>query len=816
MHERSRRHTRPWRREPRARAQRGARLRLSAASATAGLVAVLAVLTVFSVTAAVTNARATAQARESAAVSEWSKVAERSLLHQEALVDQLATERDAGQWAAFEAAGADTRTAIREMGAVAGTGHGELIDEWLRLHARYEYAVGQLLVATRDNPGIAEPYEEVYVDPHLEALETLIQEEAAEHWDEANASLESMEDVQRVLLVATPVLFGVGLGLVAWFTLVLTRSRRETVAQAERNRQLALHDALTGLPNRTLLRQRVDGALAGCHPGAVGLVLIDLDRFKEINDTLGHAYGDVVLQAVADRLRATVRGGDTVARLGGDEFAVLLSRIDDEESARQLAGRALVAMEAPIEVDGVSLDVDASIGIALSGAHGDDVESLLQNADIAMYSAKERGLGVCVYDASLNEHSPERLGLLGQLRRAIDNRELVLHFQPKVALPGAHVSGVEALVRWEHPQRGLIAPGDFIPLAERTPIIRPLTRYVLDAALEQCARWRDAGRVMAVAVNVSVRNLLDEHFVDEVCELLAHWRVPASCLELEVTESAITADPDRARRILTRLAACGVTLSIDDFGAGYTSLAQLKDLPVHQLKIDRSFVASMAADRSNALIVRSVVELGHNLGLTTVAEGVEDEATCNSLAAMGCDVAQGYHLCPPMTAEQLEAWFDATVAVRASGQEVGCAPAVGDVSSCDDESCEESPRDELSDDSDDSVGSLSVVGSTSEVRVGVADPVSSLSEDSSSSDVDSSSEPVVGALVSVAGAVLVGEDGDDGSWSCCSEDDDAFVIAPIVVDREVSVPLTSADTGFCPMSSMPVTMPMAMTKTAAA
>jgi diguanylate cyclase (GGDEF)-like protein len=534
----------------------------------------------------------------------------------------------------------------------------------LQLHARYETAVDQLLDATARNPAIAEQFEEMYLDPPFDRLEDQIRAAAEQHWEDAGESMAFMGTVQQVLLVATPVLFGVGLALVAWFTLVLTRSRRETVAQAERNRQQALHDALTGLPNRTLLRQRADAALAGPGAGAVGLMLIDLDRFKEINDTLGHAYGDVVLQAVADRLQATVRGSDTVARLGGDEFAILLSGVEDEESARQLAGRALIAMEAPIEVEGVSLDVDASIGIALSGAHGNDVESLLQNADIAMYSAKDRGLGVCVYDVSLNDHSPERLGLLGQLRRAIDNGELVLHFQPKVALPGADVCGVEALVRWQHPQRGLIPPGDFIPLAEHTPLIRPLTRFVVNAALEQCARWRDAGRMLTVAVNISARNLLDEHFVEEVQELLAHWQVPASCLELEVTESAIMADPDRARRILTRLAGCGVTLSIDDFGAGYTSLAQLKDLPVHQLKIDRSFVAPMAADPSNALIVRSVVELGHNLGLTTVAEGVEDAATCDSLGAMGCDVAQGYYVCRPMAADQLEAWFDATVAVR--------------------------------------------------------------------------------------------------------------------------------------------------------
>ena len=640
-------------------------MRLSTHAATAGLVAVLLVLTVFSVTAAVTNARAAAAAQQSAAVSTWAEEAKRSLLLQESLVDQLTGDPDAGTRGELDAAGAATRAAIEEMGRVAGTGHADRVDEWLRLHARYEFAVELLLVSAAQSPRTAERFEEVYVDPHFEALQTLIQDEATKHWEEADEALAFVGEVQQVLLVATPVVFGAGLGLVGWFTAVLSRSRRETVAQAERNRQQALHDALTGLPNRTLLRQRAEDALVGADAGTVGLVLIDLDRFKEINDTLGHAYGDVVLQAVADRLRAAVRSSDTVARLGGDEFAILLPHVGDEESARLLAVRALAAMEAPIEVDDVSLDVDASIGIALSGTHGDDVELLLQNADIAMYSAKDRGLGVCVYDASLNDHSPERLGLLGQLRRAIDNRELVLHFQPKVALPGARVCGVEALVRWEHPQRGLIPPGDFIPLAERTPLIGPLTRYVVDAALQQCARWRDDGRVLAVAVNVSARNLLDEHFVDEVQELLARWQVPASCLELEVTESAIMADPDRARRILTRLAECGVTLSIDDFGAGYTSLAQLKDLPVHQLKIDRSFIASMAVDPSNALIVRSVVELGHNLGLVTVAEGVEDEVTCDSLGAMGCDVAQGYYVCRPMAAEQLEDWFDATVAVHA-------------------------------------------------------------------------------------------------------------------------------------------------------
>ncbi|MBM7807849.1 diguanylate cyclase (GGDEF)-like protein [Geodermatophilus bullaregiensis] len=647
----------PW---SETRDERRRALRLPTHTAAVGLVAVLLTLTAFSVAATVTNAHVAAQSQESARVSEASMAAERSLVLQEELFEQMETEPDPDPElrAAYDAAGAATRVAIEELAGVDGAGHDAEVDEWLRLHESYRSAVDELLVVAAEDPEHAEEFEEAHVDPSFEALESLLRQEAEEHFEEARASLASLGDVQDLMIVATPAGFGVGLVLVAWFTAVLTHSRREVAAQAERNRQQALHDALTGLPNRTLLRQRVTEALAGADGAA--LMLIDLDRFKDINDTLGHAYGDVVLQVVSTRLQKAVRATDTVARLGGDEFAILLPSTADPDDARELATRALAAMEAPIEVDGVSLDVDASIGIALSGVHGDDVESLLRGADIAMYTAKDRGLGVCVFDADLDDHSVERLGLLGQLRRAIDNRELVLHFQPKVALPGGRLCGVEALVRWQHPERGLLPPGEFIPLAERTPLIRPLTRYVIDAALEQGARWRDAGLSLGVAVNVSVPNLVDERFVDEVRELLDRWRLPASALELEVTESAIMADPDRARRVLGRLAECDVTLSIDDFGAGFTSLAHLKDLPVHQLKIDRSFVARMAVDPRSALIVRSVVELGHNLGLTTVAEGVEDQRTWDRLEELGCDVAQGWLVCRALPADGLEAWLDAS------------------------------------------------------------------------------------------------------------------------------------------------------------
>ncbi|NEK59218.1 EAL domain-containing protein [Geodermatophilus sabuli] len=643
-------------RAPLRRVRRSARRRLSTHAATAGLVAVLLVLTVFSVFAAILNARATTEAQLSASVTEASEEAERLLLVMEDLGDELAVEPDAELRAEYDEASAATRDALLELGAIPGTGHDALVAGWLGLHEDYGQAVEALIAAASIDPAGAQAFEEAYVDPHFDPLEAVVEDEAREHVNDAQQALAAMSRSQLLLLWATLAVFGVGLGLVGWFTAVLTRSRRETVAQAEANRQQALHDALTGLPNRTLLRQRGEAALDADGPSA--LMLIDLDRFKEINDTLGHAHGDLVLQVVSARLRETVRAADTVARLGGDEFAILLPAVGDAATALELAARALAAMEAPIEADGVFLDVDASIGIALSGEHGTDVETLLQNADIAMYSAKDRGLGVCVYDADLNEHSPERLGLLGELKRAIDTGELVLHYQPKVGLPGEDVRGVEALVRWEHPQRGTVPPAVFIPLAERTPLIRPLTRYVIDAALQQCAQWLAEGRSLHVAVNISARNLLDERFVDDVLEALARSQVPAHFLELEVTESAIMADPTRARAILGRLADLGITLSIDDFGAGYTSLAHLKDLPVHRLKIDRSFVSSMATDPSNALIVRSIVELGHNLGLSTVAEGVEDQDTWELLGRLGCDVAQGYHLCRPQPADVLAAWFD--------------------------------------------------------------------------------------------------------------------------------------------------------------
>jgi len=423
----------------------------------------------------------------------------------------------------------------------------------------------------------------------------------------------------------------------------------------------AFTDQLTGLPNRALLHDRTQQAirLAGRQGLTAALLLLDLDRFKEVNDTLGHHHGDLLLQQVAERLRDTLRDSDTVARLGGDEFAVLLPQIASVKEATAVADKLSAAIEAPFTLDGLTLDVDASIGVAAYPDHATDVNELLQRADVAMYAAKAAHDGYTVYDPSLDQHNPRRLGLLGQLRRALAAGELVVHYQPKADARSARILGVEALVRWQHPEHGLLGPGEFIPLAETTGLIRPLTAYVLDAALRQCRAWLDAGRELSVAVNLSARCLLDVTLPDQIIGLLEDTAVAPEYLLLEITESAIMTDPTRALEILNRLHALGVQLAIDDFGTGYSSMAYLKSLPVDELKVDRSFVKHLHDSQNDAVIVRSTVDLGHNLGLRVVAEGVEDQATWQELATLGCDSVQGYYLARPMSAADLAVWLAA-------------------------------------------------------------------------------------------------------------------------------------------------------------
>jgi diguanylate cyclase (GGDEF)-like protein/PAS domain S-box-containing protein len=438
--------------------------------------------------------------------------------------------------------------------------------------------------------------------------------------------------------------------------------------QAELNRHQALHDSLTELPNRLLFQDRVRQVILSAERegGGVAVLVMDLDRFKEINDTLGHAAGDRLLVEAARRLRTTLRGADSIARLGGDEFAILLHD-GSPGGVAGAAGRIQAAFAAPFSLDGLPLQIEASIGAATYPEHADGVEGLIQRADIAMYVAKRDNSGWELYDKSQDDHQPHRLSLISELRRAIDERELVLHYQPKLELRSGQVAAVEALVRWHHPTRGMVGPNEFIDVAQETSLIKPLTLYVIDEALRQCRAWAAEGHALAVAVNVSTRNLIDLDFPDQVAALLAKWEVGPEQLELEITESAIVADMFRMRGVLERLGAMGLRISVDDFGTGYTSLGYLRRLPISELKIDRSFVSHMATSEEDAVIVRSTIDLGRNLGLGVVAEGVEDAEVLERLRDLGCDVAQGYLMSAPIPAGELTAWLKEFTARSASG-----------------------------------------------------------------------------------------------------------------------------------------------------
>ncbi|RJQ47001.1 MAG: EAL domain-containing protein [Gammaproteobacteria bacterium] len=418
----------------------------------------------------------------------------------------------------------------------------------------------------------------------------------------------------------------------------------------------ALHDALTRLPNRALLEDRLQQSLlAGTRdPKPLALLIMDLDRFKEVNDTLGHHAGDQLLQQIALRLQNALRKSDTIARLGGDEFAVLLPGADAEGAVRT-ARTMLTNLEAAFPVEGRMLDARASIGIALSPAHGTDAVTLLRHADIAMYTAKHARHGYALYDSGQDQNSLLQLTLTSALDRAIAHRELTLYYQPRVDFKTGRVTGAEALVRWQHPERGLIAPDEFIPLAERTGLIRPLTQRVLSEALRQCAAWRHAGIEMTLSVNLSARDFQENRLCEMIASQLSAWDVPPHCLEFDIPEDALT--PAYVHIALLRLDAMGVRLSIDCFGSGHSSLPSLKRLPLDTFKIDRSLIKSMTKDNDTAVIVRSAINLAHDLGLGVVAEGVEDQQTWDRLDEFGCDAAQGFFLSPPLPPDDLLRWI---------------------------------------------------------------------------------------------------------------------------------------------------------------
>jgi diguanylate cyclase (GGDEF)-like protein len=429
--------------------------------------------------------------------------------------------------------------------------------------------------------------------------------------------------------------------------------------RGEELRRLATTDELTGLANRKRFGDRLDREIAACRQSgeAFGVILLDLDRFKEINDTLGHQYGDDLLAQLGPRLAAQFGPDGLVARLGGDEFAILTGqRTDRADVLERIASDLIACVHQPIVIGDISLEVGSSVGIARYPMDGDDAQTLLRRADIAMYTAKEHRDGFRLYQAAHDHHSTRRLSIIGDFRRALTRDEIVVHFQPIVELSSQRVSGAEALVRWEHPTLGLLEPSAFLQIVEQTGLIGELTRRVLDRSLRECARWRAAGSELTVAVNLSVRNLHDPHLAGEVHRLLVRHAVPAGALQLEITESMIMSDPERAIATVRDLSALGIRLAVDDFGTGHSSLANLKRLPIDELKIDRSFVTPMLGDDSDLIIVRSTINLAHDLGLKTIAEGVEDAATLARLQALGCDLAQGNHLSKPMTAPTFDTW----------------------------------------------------------------------------------------------------------------------------------------------------------------
>ncbi|MFG2075921.1 putative bifunctional diguanylate cyclase/phosphodiesterase [Nonomuraea maritima] len=446
-------------------------------------------------------------------------------------------------------------------------------------------------------------------------------------------------------------------GLVPLFVAPLAAVYFTATLSMRRDHQ-ALHDELTGLPNRKMLVVSTEEALAEVrHGDRVGLFLLDLDRFKEVNDTMGHPVGDRLLQMVAHRLTHSVRPGDVVARLGGDEFAVLLPSIRDAHAAREVAARLRAALTEPVRLEGMTFDMDASVGIALYPDHAPDFELLLQRADVAMYLAKEGRTGVELYQPHKDRNSPERLSLLGDLRRAIDNRELRLHYQPKIVLGGGEVQGVEALLRWRHPVHGPIAPSEFVPLAEQSYLMRQLTAYVIEEALEQAARWWRAGTQVQISINISARDLLGPALPQRLEAGLARHGLPPAAVQLEVTERILTGDQAYTQDTIKALAALGVPLALDDFGTGYSSLIRLQRLAVSEVKIDASFVRRIAESDDDARIVRSIIDLVRSLGMRSVAEGVESDEVAARLVEMGCDVGQGWLFCEPMAAEEITAWL---------------------------------------------------------------------------------------------------------------------------------------------------------------
>jgi diguanylate cyclase (GGDEF)-like protein len=619
----------------------------------------LVALMVIAIGGAIASNRMAARTRRAVLLDTAYKRAATGVAAEESLERKYRLEPGPVPLGAHRAAQTEVRRALGQIHSLGNASDRRLADLVAHQHESYVHAATIMFAAVdhHEPPSVVNAIDGKTVDPVFGAMQTETYAAASAHERSALRTIDDMATTNHFVLGIDLASLIAGITLVIVAGIMLTRSRRRLTEQSRVNLHQALHDSLTGLPNRTLFQDRTTQALLAAERSGtqVAVMLVDIDRFKDVNDTLGHHYGDLLLRQIADRFKSTLRAGDSVARLGGDEFAVLLCGTTAADS-QVAATRLTEVLETAFLVKDISLDVEASIGIALAGPEA-DVDSALRHADVAMYEAKSHHLAHATYELNRDDNTVARLALLGDLRRAIGAGELQMEYQPKVSTVTGELHSVEALVRWNNPQRGLLMPDDFIPIAEGTAVIHPLTREILRQVLVQTRRWLDQGQSIPVAVNISSRSLNDLGFPAEVAKQLLTAGVGASHLSLEITESAIMVDPVRALTVLQELDAMGVELSIDDFGTGYSSMAYLKNLPVRELKIDRSFVMGMSTNAGDEVLVQSAVDLGHNLGLHVVAEGVEDAATQAALIAMGCDLLQGFHIRRPTSASELDAWL---------------------------------------------------------------------------------------------------------------------------------------------------------------
>ena len=634
------------------------RRRAIARAAVAALALGLTLLAGLAVLSTQNTARAAAEIAATEQISEqWSQVFLRISIEYEQLVDFVRADDAVGRAPLISSIGSAEEN-LRWLNAHGGPSDAIQAQALQNTYGGYSYTLRDLVDADEQHDR-----KQVLLDAEQAALSaSALRKQAAKNVArkslEIGVVLRRTQERSRSLQLAVLAISGLDLALVLSCALVLLGYQRSTERQARDSRHRATHDVLTAVANRDLLAERTDAALATAKRDGtnVGLLLLDLNRFKEVNDTLGHHAGDVLLCKVADRLTGAARRGDTVARLGGDEFAVLLPELASADDLLAVGHRMLAAACGLADIEDVTVDVSVSIGAALYPSPATDAAELLKYADIAMYTAKRGHLGVALYNAAADDHSPERLSVLGELRRAIDVGELELHYQPKVNAGTRELHSVESLVRWRHPTRGLIGPDQFIPVAEQSGLMLPLTDAVLALALTQYQAWAAEGLSLPMAVNVGTACLLDESFPGRVAEQLQRHSVPAAELTVEITESAMVTDPARATSVLAALRALGVRISIDDFGTGYASMSSLQTMPLDELKIDRQFTAQIFNADNGAAIVAAIVQLAHASALEVVVEGVEDEQTMAAIERMGCEYGQGYHICRPLPADETRAW----------------------------------------------------------------------------------------------------------------------------------------------------------------